>query len=290
MAADSSKSDFNFLGPSDTIRASSSVIDVPIRRPNVDQHDSSTFYAGDNPFIGSPDQMNSYDFPEPPSTSQSTIQPGIEPGTRRARPSLSNRSISSPLYARRRGNASVPTTAQRITSGIFGSFNARNAPPEHQWSVFGQLMENEVQFRTPRTSNLVNADENITPRANIADPFGASEIQSPTAEEYTDHLQADTPSRGFSTDDDYDYDSDSDTISTSPSSEEQPQSKDTWFSSLSPNNIPLLYRNIFKCALAYFIGSLFTFSPYLSGFISDITSYGPGERKPAPSGHMVATM
>ncbi|CDO69695.1 hypothetical protein BN946_scf184851.g83 [Trametes cinnabarina] len=49
-------------------------------------------------------------------------------------------------------------------------------------------------------------------------------------------------------------------------------------------------RNILKCTIAYFIGSLFTFSPYLSGFISDITSNGPGERAPSPSGHMVATV
>ncbi|KZT29097.1 hypothetical protein NEOLEDRAFT_1154149 [Neolentinus lepideus HHB14362 ss-1] len=49
-----------------------------------------------------------------------------------------------------------------------------------------------------------------------------------------------------------------------------------------------IQRNILKCAIAYFIGSLFTFSPYLSGFISDVTA--AGERRPAPSGHMVATV
>ncbi|KAI8985654.1 Fusaric acid resistance protein-like-domain-containing protein [Trametes punicea] len=54
--------------------------------------------------------------------------------------------------------------------------------------------------------------------------------------------------------------------------------------------LPPLYRNILKCSIAYLIGSLFTFSPYLSGFIADITSNGPGERGPAPSGHMVATV
>ena len=54
--------------------------------------------------------------------------------------------------------------------------------------------------------------------------------------------------------------------------------------------IPLLYRNILKCSVAYFIGSLFTFHPYLSGFIADLTGRGPGERTPSPSGHMVATV
>jgi hypothetical protein len=38
------------------------------------------------------------------------------------------------------------------------------------------------------------------------------------------------------------------------------------------------------------IASLFTFSPYLSSFISDLTTYGDGERRPSPSGHMVATV
>ena len=50
------------------------------------------------------------------------------------------------------------------------------------------------------------------------------------------------------------------------------------------------HRNVLKCSIAYLIASLFTFSPYLSGFISDLTPYDPGERKPSPSGHMVATM
>lgn len=54
--------------------------------------------------------------------------------------------------------------------------------------------------------------------------------------------------------------------------------------------VSMAHRNVLKCSIAYLIASLFTFSPYLSGFISDLTSYGPGERKPSPSGHMVATI
>ena len=69
----------------------------------------------------------------------------------------------------------------------------------------------------------------------------------------------------------------------------EPSSRN-WLSNL-PTLTPL-QRNILKCSIAYFIGSLFTFSPYLSGFISDLTSYGPsdGERVPSPAGHMVATV
>ncbi|ETW81116.1 putative aromatic acid exporter [Heterobasidion irregulare TC 32-1] len=54
--------------------------------------------------------------------------------------------------------------------------------------------------------------------------------------------------------------------------------------------LPTLYRNILKCSVAYFIGSLFTYSPYLSGLISAITTRESSERFPAPSGHMVATV
>ncbi|KAI0798617.1 Fusaric acid resistance protein-like-domain-containing protein [Irpex lacteus] len=51
-----------------------------------------------------------------------------------------------------------------------------------------------------------------------------------------------------------------------------------------------LHRNILKCCVAYFIGSLFTYSPYLSAFIADIKGGDPGDRTPSPSGHMVATI
>jgi len=51
-----------------------------------------------------------------------------------------------------------------------------------------------------------------------------------------------------------------------------------------------LHKNVLKCALAYLIASLFTFVPYLSGFLSDIPSRGKGGGGPSPSGHMVATV
>ncbi|OAX36222.1 hypothetical protein K503DRAFT_695534 [Rhizopogon vinicolor AM-OR11-026] len=54
--------------------------------------------------------------------------------------------------------------------------------------------------------------------------------------------------------------------------------------------IPVLGKNVFKCAVAYFLASLFTFSPYLSGFLSDIASAGPGGTGPSPTGHLVASI
>lgn len=54
--------------------------------------------------------------------------------------------------------------------------------------------------------------------------------------------------------------------------------------------IPLLWKNILKCSVAYFLASLFTLHPYLSDFFGDLTSYGPGGGGPSPSGHMIATI
>jgi hypothetical protein len=43
-------------------------------------------------------------------------------------------------------------------------------------------------------------------------------------------------------------------------------------------------KNILKCSIAYFLGSLFTFNPFLSGLIESLTS------RRAVSAHMVATV
>ena len=54
--------------------------------------------------------------------------------------------------------------------------------------------------------------------------------------------------------------------------------------------LPTLYRNILKCSIAYFLGSLFTYYPPLSRFIAELTQDGPGEKYPSATGHMVATV
>jgi hypothetical protein len=67
-------------------------------------------------------------------------------------------------------------------------------------------------------------------------------------------------------------------------------SRRSWFSFCKLPTLTLVQRNVLKCSIAYFIASLFTFSPVLSHFIGDLTSYGAGAKGPSPSGHMVATM
>ncbi|KAH9991812.1 Fusaric acid resistance protein-like-domain-containing protein [Russula vinacea] len=54
--------------------------------------------------------------------------------------------------------------------------------------------------------------------------------------------------------------------------------------------LPPLYRNILKCSLAYFLGSLFTYYAPLSRFIAELTQDGPGEKYPSAMGHMVTTV
>ncbi|KAG6820973.1 hypothetical protein H0H93_008602 [Arthromyces matolae] len=87
-----------------------------------------------------------------------------------------------------------------------------------------------------------------------------------------------------------DSDSDEDEATSSPRPQPVP-----WNSLQRLPSVPILYRNVLKCAIAYFIASLFTFNPFLSNILSKITSFGdmdngPGPREPFPSGHMVATI
>ncbi|EKM80929.1 hypothetical protein AGABI1DRAFT_56115 [Agaricus bisporus var. burnettii JB137-S8] len=98
---------------------------------------------------------------------------------------------------------------------------------------------------------------------------------------------------------DYDSDDDDDTSTSSHRTigplggSTEPSANDTRYSWFSLTNLPtltLLQRNVLKCSIAYFIASLFTFSPTLSHFIGDLTSYGPGAKGPSPSAHMVATI
>ena len=148
-----------------------------------------------------------------------------------------------------------------------------------QWSLFGQLMENEEQLpssieSTPRHSHLENAASSpglsLLPESSIhsAEPINHDApfpIYPITSNHEPDSLSSsvttlDVPSRAIR------------------SYFRLPTFTDT-------------HRNVLKCAIAYFVASLFTFSPHLSRFISDLSSYGPNDpTTPSPSGHMVATM
>ena len=88
------------------------------------------------------------------------------------------------------------------------------------------------------------------------------------------------------------YDSDSDSEgSFRPSTPVSalPSQKQRWYSGWRPPPLTPLQRNILKCAVAYFLGSLFTFNLTLSSLITSVIST-EDERAPSKSGHMVATV
>lgn len=211
----------------------------------------------------------------------------------RLRPSFPSRSVSSPQAVPGRRRANTATSA----SGSNTSFGA-DTPPE-RWSVFGQLMENEGQFRSPgsvsrprRTRGRLNDGQgSVRSIRSVTPSLRNVLVHSPVMEEQSPNpfttTNDETEGEGSDTEPKSDSDSDSDS-DTSESSGTQKASR--WYS-FSLSEVPVLYRNILKSAIAYFIASLFTFSPYLSGFISDLVSYGRGDsHKPLPSGHMVATV
>ncbi|KAJ7678692.1 Fusaric acid resistance protein-like-domain-containing protein [Mycena rosella] len=186
------------------------------------------------------------------------------------------------------GKTTRPSFGGRRSISTAG-FMSSTPVHDRQWSVFGQLMENEGQLRTGgtvRSAHRSNFATQATPLDTVGDPFLDINVysQSPVAENPS---QSDYFLRPLSDGEEYDSDSASSTI-TQPPLVQPPSMR--WFSLQRLPTVPLLYRNIFKCAVAYFIASLFTFSPYLSSFISDLTTYGDGERRPSPSGHMVATI
>jgi len=200
---------------------------------------------------------------------------------------------------------SAPTSSPRRPIGLPGShFNSstqtplvdhRERLPDHQWSLFGQLMENEGFLSvTPQSTPQQNwrgsdndyfAQETVSDSAPIPPSIGAS---------YTQHsLQVSSRNASRSRTHDVINDSpvneyhDSDTYSSVASTHHPPTpAKRSWLSFLPFRQFSLstVCRNILKCAIAYFIASLFTFSPFFSRIISDMNS------SPSASGHMVATM
>ncbi|EGO00416.1 hypothetical protein SERLA73DRAFT_52646 [Serpula lacrymans var. lacrymans S7.3] len=164
-------------------------------------------------------------------------------------------------------------------------------------------MENEGQLRSPGTRKLRRRPSGILTTPSEASRPGAQastgdgdEVQSPLTERFAPSvppsvLQFPLSSHSEApTEYDSDADSDSEDASSVPSRDSPAITSSPWSLVSHLPVFPPLYRNVLKCSIAYFLASLFTFSPYLSSFISDITSQGPGQRGPSPSGHMVATI
>ncbi|KAG7098252.1 hypothetical protein E1B28_000214 [Marasmius oreades] len=228
---------------------------------------------------------------------------------------------------RSRPNHSVFSSQKRPATSTGFSLSIPKSPKEPEWTVFGQLMEDQLGTPTPsnasgvlttpltgrpyaRKSQAVQAQKlqrsgETTPRGSLADSYFGATVQSPVLEQAnpfgdsTDRIQSDSDSSSSSSDSDTDTETES-TASTFRSSrrsvhlqdneEPPPPSPPKWYSPQRLPQIPVLYRNIIKCSIAYFVGSLFTYNDYLSSFVSDIAPYGTGGGKPLPTGHMIATV
>ncbi|KAF8893583.1 hypothetical protein BD779DRAFT_1507033 [Infundibulicybe gibba] len=283
-------------------------INIPARRTNTNSneatHNSSRRSGISNEYgalATSPEQVDGQlGISGRSNTSVDTLRQGAS--SQPTRPRLGSRNSSSPIIPRGRAAQSTSRFASSLTT-------PRHAPPERQWSVFGQLMENEGQLRSPAVSPRrpslrpsVRIEHNdghnntfLSRTDHGGDPFTTAELPTPNPVQAqptspTSSVHSSPRPESFSDDEEYDSDdSISNTAFVSPATDE---SRPAWYSPRRLPTVPLLYRNVLKCAIAYFVASLFTFSPHLSSMLGSLTSYGPGDgnRRPSPTGHMVATI
>ncbi|PVF97453.1 hypothetical protein CPB86DRAFT_706963 [Serendipita vermifera] len=137
------------------------------------------------------------------------------------------------------------------------------------------------------------ADERISIIRDSATSSEGISQQQPTSP--SQNLKPDPPTqtaRPQQTSSSSDSSSDSEDDRSKPKTNSHKSRISTTLSSWRAKVYPLstLQRNMLKCAFAYFISSLFTFVPFLSQFVSDISSFGKGGGFPSPAAHMIATI
>lgn len=208
------------------------------------------------------------------------------------------------------GEASLDPLGESIhsLSSSRNTFRTRNiaTPPHHalpsgsqqpsestrQWSLFGDLMEIEGHLpnsigSTPRHSRAnsvcepqhVASSPRLSPRTRLSSSFHTQYSVEPISHDAPFPIHSITNN------------CDQDSLSSLAASLDVPFRATQSYSPFQLPTFTNTHRNILKCAIAYFVASLFTFSPHLSRFISDLSSYGPKDpTTPSPSGHMVATM
>jgi len=278
-------------GSMDGTPAPGTALPVPHRRPPSPELEAL--------FLSRSCPTNAMDNPYPPleaSTSNplgsdgsihapGTSPPNPERQSRPTRQGMGNRIVSSPVWPQRRGKS-----ASRTRPGtLFASFNRPS--PTREWTVFEQRMENEGQMRTRNAlRESVSGSAATSPFRRATDltvrsespAAGAPPLQRAGVED--GHESDDTSTIG--------YDSESDPEDSSQSStpiSASPPQKRPWYSKWKPPPLTPLQRNILKCAVAYFVGSMFTFNSTLSNLITSVIST-EDERAPSKSGHMVATV
>jgi hypothetical protein len=171
-------------------------------------------------------------------------------------------------------------TGHASTSQISATPRSRRAGPAfpEEWTLFGEMMLNSTPSKPNAPSTQLSPP--ATPRP------GRSQIRARQVEEPSPFGIIGSPellpSHGTEPVRTFDYDSDSEDDISLIAPLQPTQTRLSWLPTFSP-----LWRNITKCVIAYFLASLFTYAPILSGFLSDITSDGD---TPSPAGHMVATV
>lgn len=270
--------------------ASSAALPVPSRRPpSPDPQDlflsrSCPTSVMDNPYR--PLGASTYN---PVGSNESIHTPGIPPPNTEeshpTRPTFGNRVVSTPVSPLRRGKS----TSRTRPGTMFASFNRQSS--KREWSVFEQRMENEGQMRIKKILRGSASESTVpSPFQQTTDLATRSESPAPGAPS----LRHVTVGGGHESDDastiGYDSESDSENSSSpsTPISTPPPQKRRRYWKWKLPSLTPV-QRNILKCAVAYFLGSLFTFNLTLSGLITSIIST-EDESAPSKSGHMVATV
>lgn len=264
--------------------------------------------------VGSPENISSlpsqsiteYFTPDTSGTSPSPEAGNQEAATSSApglsRPGFRRSATSASTNPRHRQRHSSISTATDVKNSLL-RFSQRERQPNHghEWTVFGELMgqsrteeDREASYSSPlprpaaRDSLLdvlspnLSSTLRVSPRGTVP-PSPAHATMSQSTPDTRRSRSPDSLQTISSLSEETESLADG---SSSPPVREVQFSR---FSYLIPTLTPV-QRNILKCAIAYFIGSLFTFSPYLSAFIADLTGNGPGEAAPSPSGHMVATV
>lgn len=236
-------------------------------RPGQSSKAQSTYEAS----IGS---SRSGDEHEAPRISHSSTYQDRQMPSRPSRPSFQSRSIT------------APAEPHRLRS------RGEDRGGEREWTVFGQLMLDSAQVKPtvqPRSLRLKGKPSrrsilgtgpstlsmNSRPRS-VLDDGDRSFVQTPVQEEFH-QLPSQDPEDESDENDDADKEH--------PSSWRSRLKEIEWMSFL---DLTPMQRNLLKCAVAYFLASLFTYITPLSLLLGDISS--DGDKTPHPSGHMVATV
>ncbi|KAH9940360.1 uncharacterized protein BXZ73DRAFT_42666 [Epithele typhae] len=215
--------------------------------------------------------------------------PSRSPFSDLSRPVI-HRTLSTSLASARRSD--TVSRVQELASS-YARPTIRPRPADREWSLFAQLLPDtrpppdnsrslESSHHTLQTSpSILNDDARSYFDPHLPSSYGVHDPFEHEHPVHRQHISVPTSPR---------LDSRNSSRSCTPTPSSALSARPWYSCSFRLPTLTVVQRNILKCALAYFLASLFTFSPYLSGFIADITGDGPGERVPSPSGHMVATI